>query len=51
MYSRLYQGDHPDLAQSLNNLGVSYERLGENKEALEYKLKAFNNIFYCQHTN
>ena len=35
MQSNLFKGDHPDLAQSLNSLGVSYERLGDDNKALE----------------
>ena len=40
MRSNLYKGDHPDLAQSLNSLGVSFGRLGDVNNA-----KKFNNIY------
>jgi hypothetical protein len=41
MFERLYTGDHPDIAQSLNSLGVSYFRLGDVSKALEYNKKSF----------
>ncbi len=41
MRSNLYKGDHPDLAESLNSLGVSYERLGDDNKGLEFYLKCF----------
>ena len=40
MRQRLYSGDHPDFAQSLNNMAVSYERLGDDHKAAEFYLKA-----------
>jgi len=41
MRKKLYDSDHPDLAQSLNNLAVSYTRLGDYNKALEYELKTY----------
>ncbi|MCG8340957.1 MAG: tetratricopeptide repeat protein, partial [Cytophagales bacterium] len=32
--------DHPDIAESLNNVGLSLSALGEEKEALEYQKQA-----------
>ncbi|MHA7877472.1 MAG: tetratricopeptide repeat protein [Bacteroidota bacterium] len=38
MRKALYKDqDHPDVAQSLNNVGVAYESLGEVKKGLEYQ--------------
>ena len=37
MRQRLYQNkDHADLALSLNNIGISYERLGKKEESEMY---------------
>ena len=36
----MFEGDHPDVAHSLQSLGVSYSRLGDKKEAAEYLEKA-----------
>ncbi len=37
MRQRLYNNkDHPDLAQSLKNIGVSYENLGNKEESEIY---------------
>ena len=41
MRKKLYDTDHPDLAQSLNNLEDRYTRLGDYNKALEYELKAY----------
>jgi len=41
MRKKLYDSDHPDLAQSLNSLAVIYKRLGDENKALEYELKAY----------
>ena len=35
MRKKLYDSDHPDLAQSLNNLEVSNTRLGDYNKTLE----------------
>jgi len=32
MRKRLFFGDHPDIARSLHNLGVSYSKLGDKKK-------------------
>ncbi len=39
MRKKLYDSDHPELAQSLHGLSVSYGRLGDENKALEYRLK------------
>jgi hypothetical protein len=52
MRSNLYKGDHPDLAQSLNNLGVSYTSLGDDNKALEFYSKCFemrSNLYKGDH--
>ena len=41
MRKKLYDSDHPDLAQSLYGLAISYGRLGDYNKSLEYKLKAY----------
>ena len=40
MRMKLYDSDHPYTAQSLNNVGVSYEQMGDDKKALGYKIQA-----------
>jgi hypothetical protein len=35
MRQRMYQGDHPDVATSLTNLGAALQGLGEVKRAQE----------------
>ena len=40
MRKRVYDYDHPDLAKSLNYVGLGYDKLNENVKALEYKLKS-----------
>ena len=40
MRQRLYNGDHPDVAQSLNSMAVSYTRVGDDHKAAEFYLKA-----------
>jgi hypothetical protein len=52
MRSNLYKGDHPDLSQSLNSLGVSYTRLGDDNKANEFYLKCFkmrSNLYKGDH--
>ena len=34
MYQALYQGNHPDVASSLNGVGNAYEALGDVKKGL-----------------
>ncbi len=41
MRKKLYDSDHPDLAESLNRLAVSYSRLGDDNKELEFELKAY----------
>ncbi len=41
MRKKLYDSDHPKLAESLYGLAVSYERLGDDNQAFEYELKAY----------
>ena len=41
MRKKLHDSDHPDLAQSLNNLAVSFTRLGDYNKALKYELKVY----------
>ena len=40
MREKLYSGNHPDIAQSLNSLAVSCERLGDNNKAFEFYKRA-----------
>jgi hypothetical protein len=40
MFERLYTADHPDIAQSLNSLDVSFARLMEKETAVELFHKA-----------
>jgi tetratricopeptide (TPR) repeat protein len=40
MYQRLYEEDHPDVADSLNNMGSVLKSLGNAKEALPYYKQA-----------
>ncbi|KAL4483218.1 hypothetical protein ABPG74_019244 [Tetrahymena malaccensis] len=43
MMEALYQGrDHPSVANSLSQLGVSYQKLGQNQKALENFKKALS---------
>ena len=35
MYQRLYEGDHPHVATSLNNLAINQRGLGEHSRAQE----------------
>ena len=35
MYQRLYEGDHPDVATSMNNLAVDLRKTGKHKRARE----------------
>jgi tetratricopeptide (TPR) repeat protein len=37
----LYKNEHPELAESLNNIGVTYGNLNDNEKSLEYHLKAY----------
>ena len=36
--------DHPDIACSLNDVGCTYGKLNDSRNALEYKLKALEMI-------
>ena len=40
MRKRLYEGDHPDVANSLNNLALLYHNQGRYKEAEPFSLQA-----------
>ena len=40
MREKLYSGNHPDIAESLNSLAISYSRLGDERMAYEYFNKA-----------
>ncbi|RNA12680.1 tetratricopeptide repeat [Brachionus plicatilis] len=40
MHQKLLPENHPDIADSLNNIGVSYYNLGKHQESLEYDIKA-----------
>jgi tetratricopeptide (TPR) repeat protein len=40
IFKNLYNGDHPDIAKSLNSMAVSYSSLGDYKTAFEYYTKA-----------
>ena len=54
MRQELYSGNHPDIAQSLNDLAVTYSKLGDNKKALEYTTKALQmrqELFPGNHTD
>ena len=35
-----HDNDHVDIAQSLNNVGIAYELLNDDRRALEYKMLA-----------
>ena len=35
MRQRLYEGDHPDVAASMNNLAIDLRRAGEDERARE----------------
>ena len=37
---KLYSGDHADIAQSLNDLAVTYRKLNDNNKALDYASSA-----------
>jgi tetratricopeptide (TPR) repeat protein len=36
MRKELFSGNHPDIADSLNNIGLVYISLGQKEEALAY---------------
>jgi tetratricopeptide (TPR) repeat protein len=40
MYQALYQGNHPDIAESLNDVGIAYEKLGQIEKGLQYQEQA-----------
>jgi tetratricopeptide (TPR) repeat protein len=40
IYQALYQGNHPFIAQSLDNVGIIYSKLGNVKEELKYLKEA-----------
>jgi tetratricopeptide (TPR) repeat protein len=44
--------DHPDVASSLNTVGSGYEKLNDNKKALDYYIKALQvrqRLFFYDH--
>ena len=41
MLQALYpDANHPEVAQSLNNVGIAYQKLGDTKKGLEYQEQA-----------
>ncbi|WP_041804655.1 tetratricopeptide repeat protein [Rickettsia bellii] len=40
IFQKLYQGNHSDIAKSLNNIGVAYNNLGDIFKGLKYLRKA-----------
>ena len=38
----LYEGNHPDVASSLNNVGSAYQELGQVQKGLKYLEEALN---------
>ncbi|CAF1541169.1 unnamed protein product, partial [Didymodactylos carnosus] len=46
----LYEGSHPDVASSLNNVGSSYDKLGVAQKRLEYRVPALE-MHRLQDTN
>jgi tetratricopeptide (TPR) repeat protein len=48
MYQVLFSGNHPDVATSLNNIGVAYQKLGDSYKALEYYKQAYGILFVTQ---
>ena len=48
MLQRLFpKQDHPDVAQSLNNVGIAYDNLGDAQQALLHKKQAVRMAFAC----
>ena len=40
MRQNLYKGDHPDVANSLINVGLAFENIGDYESDLKYQLEA-----------
>ena len=52
MYQNLYQGDHPEIARGLNNVGMAYKTLGDSRKGLEYyeqALAMYQNLYQGDH--
>ena len=52
IFQELYQQNHPDIAQSLNNIGLGYYKLGYVTDALKYyteSLKMFKALYQRNH--
>ncbi|CAK6582520.1 MAG: tetratricopeptide repeat protein [Rickettsia helvetica] len=47
MFQELHQGNHPDIADSLNNIGLVYGQLGDISQGLKYKEEALK--AYVEH--
>jgi len=41
MRQDIYSGNHPEIATSLNNIGIAYYSVGDYQEALKYLKRAF----------
>ena len=51
MSKRLYEGDHPAITSSLNNVGNAYRAIGNPRKAIEYREKALSSLNSQQPTN
>ncbi|WP_342269632.1 tetratricopeptide repeat protein [Rickettsia endosymbiont of Orchestes rusci] len=52
MRQELYQGNHPDIAQSLNSVGGAYDKLGNSSKGLKYyeeALKMHQELYQGNH--
>ncbi|CAF1435458.1 unnamed protein product [Didymodactylos carnosus] len=48
----LYDGSHPDVARSLNNVGSTYHKLGDAQKGLQYRVEAlemFRDLYKGSH--
>ncbi|KDO03097.1 MULTISPECIES: tetratricopeptide repeat protein [spotted fever group] len=52
IFQELYQSNHPYVADSLNNIGAAYAKLGDTKEELKYlkeALKMSQDLYQSNH--